>query len=228
MTFWEFLNHWWNLPYLVMLGLVGVFFALQAVGLLAHAAEADHDVHVDGDGAPDGIHHEADGDSDADHGADAGDHHSLSGVLGVGRVPFMVIWLTLFIFAGFTGIFVNRVLQVRAGTYATWFFPLSLLAALAVGLLAVRFAARAVGRLVDTGGRGASSRSELSGAVGVVASPRLDSRFGEVRVRDFRGEELIVHGHVGEREEVLEQGAKVVLIELEKETGLFHVAAVKE
>ena len=37
MTFWQFLNQWWNLPYLVMLGLVGVFFLMQAVGLVAHA-----------------------------------------------------------------------------------------------------------------------------------------------------------------------------------------------
>ena len=27
--FAEFVNHWWNLPFLVMLGLVVVFFALQ-------------------------------------------------------------------------------------------------------------------------------------------------------------------------------------------------------
>lgn len=29
MTFWQFLNQWWNLPCLVLLGLVGVSFALQ-------------------------------------------------------------------------------------------------------------------------------------------------------------------------------------------------------
>ena len=232
MTFWQFLNHWWNLPYLVMLGLVGVFFALQAIGLVADAAEADHDVDVDheidadADGAPDGIHHEAHGDSDAHHHGD--DDHALATFLGVGRVPFMVVWLTLFIFAGFTGLFVNRVLQVRTGTYRAWFFPVSLLAALGVGLLAVRFTAKGIGRLVDTGGRGAPARSDLSGAVGVVASPFLDSRFGEVRVRDWRGEELIVHGHVGDREDVLERGAKVVLMDLEKDTGLFQVAAFKE
>jgi hypothetical protein len=221
-TFWQFLNQWWNLPYLVMLGLVGVFFVVQALGLLAHVAEADHD----GDVEAGEFHPDADGDSDADH--DGADEHSLAAFLGVGRVPFMVVWLTLFIFAGFTGLFVNRVLQVRTGGYAGWFFPLSLLASLSVGVIAVRFAVRTIGRLVDTGGRGASSRSELSGALGVVASPRLDSRFGEVRVRNSRGDELIVHGHLAEEEDAVEQGARVVLIELEKETGLFHVAPVKE
>jgi YqiJ-like protein len=247
-TFWAFLNHWWNLPYLVMLGLVAVFFTLQALGLLAHAAEADHD--LDADGAADGGgadgHAGTDGGADADADVDGGaaehdlpdedgdahgegEHgHALAAFFGVGRVPFMVVWLTLFIFAGFTGLFLNRILQARAGEYRAWFFPLSLLGALGVGVMSVRLAARAVGKLVDVGGRGASTRRELSGRVGVVASPLLDGKFGEVRVRDPRGNELIVHGHLGEGEKPLRQGDEVVLIELENESGLFHVAALKE
>ena len=34
MDFWSFLNHWWNLPSLVMLGSCAAFLLLQAVGLL--------------------------------------------------------------------------------------------------------------------------------------------------------------------------------------------------
>ena len=51
MSFWAFLNHWWNLPWLVMLGLVGVFFALQLAGLAGHASDsdADHDADLDHD-----------------------------------------------------------------------------------------------------------------------------------------------------------------------------------
>lgn len=47
MSFVAFLNHWWNLPFLVMLGLCGVFFVLQAIGLLG--GDADHDVDTDTD-----------------------------------------------------------------------------------------------------------------------------------------------------------------------------------
>jgi hypothetical protein len=261
-TFWVFLNHWWNLPYLVMLGLVGAFFGLQAVGLVAHAAQdtdaadghvggADGaDVDADGldggaggheadavDGGDGGEHVDADASGDAAHQAPDGDGHvdgqagqgqGLAAFFGVGRVPFMVVWLTLFIFAGFTGLFVNRVLLARAGEYHGWFFPVSLAGALGVGAVSVRLAARSVSRLVDVGGRGASTRRELAGAVGVVASPVLDARFGEVRVRDPRGNELIVHGHVADGERVLRQGDEVVLIELDNESGLFHVAALKE
>src|SRR5262249_53613371 len=148
-TFWQFLNHWWNLPYLVMLGLAGVYFALQAVGVLADAASSDSDVahEVDHD-----VDHDLD--HDADHESDQ--EHALAEFLGVSRVPFMVVWLTLFIFAGFTGLFLNRVLQVRTGGYAGWFLPLSLLRSLGVGLFSVRFAAVAVRMLVDTAGRGAA------------------------------------------------------------------------
>src|SRR5215831_7061574 len=149
-----------------MLGLVAVFFAMQTLGLVAH--DADHDQDVD---------HEAE------------ESFSLAAFLGIGRVPFMVVWLTLFIFAGFTGLFFNRI--ASASGYRPWMFPLSLLASAIAGIVSVRFASRAVGKLVDTGGRGSSRREELTGAIGVVASPRLDATFGEVRIRDPRGNELI-------------------------------------
>jgi hypothetical protein len=220
MGFWTFLNRWWNLPYLVMLGLVGVFFLLQAVGYAAHGdSELDHDVDHD-------IEHDCDADHDheVDHDVDGEDGEPQGSILGAVRVPFMVVWLTSFIFAGFTGIFVNRVLQVKTGGYAPWFFPLSLVAALGAGGAAVRFVSRGVAKLVDTGGRGAPRRREFSGAVGVVASATLDASFGEVRVMDARGNELIVHGRLEAGEAPLAQGAKVVLLELDVGTGLFHVA----
>jgi len=229
-AFWQFLNQWWNLPYLVMLGLVGVFFLMQAVGFVAHAAGSEHEADCGGADHDADVAHEADADhdADADHGHDADHDHGFAAFFGIGRVPFMVVWLTLFIFAGFTGIFLNRVLQVRAGEYRAWFFPFSALASLGVGAVSVRFAASAIAKLVDVGGRGAAARRELSGAVGVVASPVLDDKFGEVRVHDSRGNELIVHGHLGEGEGKLKQGDKVVLIELENDSGLFQVAALKE
>jgi len=227
-TFWQFLNQWWNLPYLVMLGLVAVFFAMQAVGLFAHVTGSDHDSDLDHDSAVDSEAADGTADHDAGHDHDTDHDHGIGSFFGVGRVPFMVVWLTLFIFTGFSGVLLNRILQVRTGAYRPWFFPLSLLAALGVGLVAVKFAASGIAKIVDVGGRGASARRELSGAVGVVASPVLDGKFGEVRVRDSRGNELIVHGRLGEGDDALKQGDKVVLIEMENDSGLFHVAALRE
>jgi hypothetical protein len=220
MTFWQFLNQWWNLPYLVALGLVGVFFVLQLFGFAAHAFAGDQEIDLDGDGVPD---HDVDTGHDFDSENEA---FSIGAFLGVGRVPFLVVWLTLFIFAGFTGLFLNRVLQVGAGAYRGWFFPLSLAGALAVGIVAVRVAAKGVAKLVDVGGRGASARKDLRGRIGVVASATLDAQFGEIRVRDARGEELIVHGRLDGTEKVLERGAQVVLVDLQDE-GVFTVTSIQ-
>jgi hypothetical protein len=220
MTFWQFLNQWWNLPYLVALGLVGVFFVLQLFGFAAHAFAGDQEIDLDGDGVPD---HDVDTGHDVDTEQDA---FSIGAFLGVGRVPFLVVWLTLFIFAGFTGLFLNRVLLAGAGAYRGWFFPLSLAGALAVGVLAVRVAAKGVAKLVDVGGRGASARKDLRGRIGVVASATLDAQFGEIRVRDARGEELIVHGRLDGTEKVLERGAQVVLVDLQDE-GVFTVTGIQ-
>src|SRR5690242_4025176 len=105
MGFLAFLDHWWNLPFLVALGLVAVFFVLQLVGLFG-----DHD--ADGDGEPDG---------DADDDVSA----SVLAFFGVGRVPFMIVWVTLFLFGGFSGIFLNRVVDVTTGGhYRGWHFVL--------------------------------------------------------------------------------------------------------
>jgi hypothetical protein len=234
-SFWAFLNHWWNLPFLVMLGLCGAFFLLQAIGLLGalgdHDVDADHDLDIDHD--VDADHDlDADADADADAGANGGltaGWHEVLSFLGVGRVPFMVVWVTLFLFGGFTGIFVNRVLFVRAdGVYrAPWFVGVCL-AALVVGLVGVRLFSRLAARLVDVGGRGAAQKHELRGKIGVVASPVLDGRHGEIRVVDDHGNELLLHGCLRDGEAALAHGAKVVLVSYDEVKELFWAAACPE
>jgi hypothetical protein len=229
--FGAFLNHWWNLPFLVMLGLCGAFFLLQAIGLLGgednHEVDVDHDVDVDADADA-----QVDGDADADAAGGGGmtaAWHEVLGFLGVGRVPFMVVWVTLFLFGGFTGIFLNRVLFVRAeGHYRGWWFLFVSCAALAIGLLGVRLFSRLAARLVDVGGRGASTKQELAGKIGVVASPILDARHGEIRVHDDLGNELLLHGCVRAGEAPLGRGAKVVLVSYDGDRQLFWATACPE
>lgn len=238
MSFAAFLNHWWNLPFLVMLGLCGAFFLLQIIGLLGadadHDVDVDHDVHVEaGGGGEDGAGADSDADADAQSdvqsgGAAAGWHEALS-FFGVGRVPFMVVWVTLFLFGGFSGIFFNRVLFVRAdGAYhAGWFIGVCV-AALLIGLIGVRLFSRLAARLVDVGGRGAATKREMTGKIGVVASPVLDARFGEIRVQDDRGNELLLHGCVRDGEKPLVHGAKVVLVSYDGERELYWATACPE
>jgi hypothetical protein len=236
MSFAAFLNHWWNLPFLVMLGLCGVFFLLQIVGIVGGSADHDvapeHDVDVDAD-----VDHDVD--ADADHDVDADGEsggggvtaawHEVLGFLGVGRVPFMVVWVTLFLFSGFSGVFVNRVLFVRSGgDYRAWWFFLVVLVSLLVGLAGVRFFSKLAARLVDVGGRGAVAKHELAGKIGVVASATLDAKYGEIRIHDDRGIELLVHGCVRAGEPSIERGAKVVLVSFDAERELFWAAACPE
>jgi hypothetical protein len=147
----------------------------------------------------------------------------------VGRVPFMVVWVTLFLFGGFTGLFVNRVLFVRAdGNYRGWWLLPVLGAALVVGLIAVRFFSRLAARLVDIGGRGAATKQELIGKIGVVASPVLDARHGELRVHDDRGNELLLHARLPANEAALSRGSKVVLVSYDEDKQLYWAAACPE
>jgi len=210
--FFQFLNHWFNLPYLVMLGLVAAFFLLQLVGLVGHDGDADVDHDVDAD---------ADGDADAD--ADGGALHGTLSFLGVGRVPFMVVWGSLFIFAGFAGIFFNRVMFVRRdGNYPGWLFAVSLLFALVVALFFTRISVRLAGKLVDTGGRGSARKHELVGTIGVVASATVDARFGEIRVSDRARNEMLVHARLQDGPP-LARGQAVVLIDYDEGKELFIV-----
>ena len=222
MSFFTFLNNWWNFPYLVMLGLVAVFFVLQLFGLFGHGdADHDADVDADADAAAAAAH---DHDHDHDHDADGG-HASVLAFFGVGRVPFMVIWVTLFLFAGFSGLFLNRVYVAQTGGYAGWFFLVSLLAALVVGLVGVKIFSGLAAKLVDTGGKGASAKRELVGKMGVVASAHIDAKFGEVRVHDATGTEILIHARLQGGDAPLARGAKVVLVEFDPDTELFWATA---
>jgi hypothetical protein len=219
-----FLNHWWNLPFLVMLGLVGVFFVMQLIGLAAHD-DADLDGDADADGDAD---HDADHDADGDgHAADFGFWHGVTSFFGIGRVPFMVVWVTFFIFAGFAGLTFNRVVAAR-GPYPTWAFALALVVAAVIGAAGVRLFSRLAGRFVDVGGRGSVRKHELCGRVGVVASATVDDRFGEVRVHDDAGNELLVHGRLAAGEAALARGTRLVLIDYDPGKELFWVAALPE
>ena len=215
MGFWGFLNHGWNLPYLVMLGLVAVFLVLQLVGL-AGGGDADVDVHA-----------EADLDADLVHGAHA-EGGGVLGFFGVGRAPLMVVWVTFCLFAGFTGIAFNRWVYERwEGQYPDWAFPVSGVLSCVAGLVAMRLFSGLAARLIDMGGRGSTKKHELAGRRGVVASAQLDARFGEVRVQDARGNELLIHARLDAGDEAaLKRGDRVVLVDYDAERGLFRASAL--
>ena len=259
MGFAWFFNQWWNLPYLAALDLVGLWMAAQAVGFLSHGSSSEHEADVDtdsvsdadGDGVPaaaQGHEHAHEGGEEHGHGDaeidndDDGDGalrfggHGLLGFLGIGQVPSTVVWVSLSLFFGFAGLFTNRFLGGLQGGYRIGYFPLSLLGALLLGAVATRLVAKTMHRFVDLGGRGSTRRHELEGRPGTVASARLDGEFGEVRVKDGRGHELLVHARLAEsvvatdaaaaqsQQQWVQQGAQVVLVSYDAGTELFTAA----
>ena len=232
MTFWSFLNHWWNLPSLVMLGSCAAFLLLQAVGLIGGGD--DHELDLEAHDALEAdVDHETDLDQDVDRELDSDADegalwHEALGFLGAGRVPFMVVWTSLFLCAGFAGIFLNRSVFLLAGGYSGWWFvPLQALA-LGCGVIGARLSSKLVGRIVDVGGHGATKKHELTGRLGVVASAVCNERFGEIRIKDARGNELLVHGRVAAGEAPLARSASVVLVDFDAERELFSVVAGPE
>ena len=109
------------------------------------------------------------------------------------------------------------------GGYPGWLFAFAALCSLIVGLAATRIAARLAGKLVDTGGRGSSRKHELVGSIGVVASARVDERFGEIRVSDRAGNEMLVHARLGAYAPPLSRGESVVLVDYEEGQEQFLV-----
>lgn len=215
MGFWGFLNQGWNLPYLVMLGLVAVFLVLQLLGLLG-GGHADADLPT-----------EADLDTDLAHGPHAEGGGSVLSFFGVGRAPLMVVWVTFCLFAGFAGIAFNRwIYESGQGQYPGWAFPVSLLLSCVAGLAAMRLFSGLAARLIDMGGRGSTKKHELAGQLGVVASAQLDARFGEIRVQDPRGNELLVHARLDAGDAALKRGDRVVLVDYDAERGLFRASAL--
>jgi hypothetical protein len=206
-AFITFLNHWWNLPYLVMLALVAIFFIMQLVGL---AGDHGHGHGGDHDGA---IQHDA--------------AHATLAWFGVGKVPLFVVWVTLFVFAGFTGLIMNRIMYLEAGAVPAWYFAVTVVVALVVGLGGVRLFAGAAAKFLRLDGPGSTSKHTLAGRAGVVASPVLDGRHGEVRVHDGASE-ILVHGKLHDGEPALKMGARVVLVDYDPKSELFWVTAAPD
>lgn len=200
-----YLTSWGNAPFSIAIGVAALFSLLQVTGLLGLIAgggdgESDHD--VDG-GAEGGGEADADHDVDADHDADADGDHDGEGEgrglaatalepLGLGKIPFSMVWQTFALAFAMTGLAVNsRYLGVPGGAPVytlLWTMPASTVAGYAV----TAAVARVFGPIFSSKGQEATTRAQLVGQMGVVISSKVDHAFGEVRIRDKTGHDLRV------------------------------------
>ncbi len=203
----QFLTAWANAPFTIAFGVAASVALLQASGALSLLAD-DADNDVDGDVDHD-VEADADGDADADHDADEPSYLEL---LGVGRIPFALVWQTGAIAFAITGLALNA--RYFGGgepppITLLWTMPSSIVAALG----SIAGAARLLGPLFTP--REATSRHALVGRAGVVISSRVTNEFGEVRLNDDHGHQVRLICRLAEGVEPPREGAQVVVVEVE-------------
>jgi membrane protein implicated in regulation of membrane protease activity len=233
-----FLIAWANVPFAIAAGVAALFALLQVTGVLGLIAgggdgdghaEVDHDVDAD-------VDHDVDADADADHDAehdhDAGDRGwgaAAIAPLGIGKIPFSVIWQTYALAFAAIGIGLNlRYLGTAAAVplvSLAWTIPASLLG----GYVAVALVARLLGPVLSSKDQEATSRAQLVGQIGVVISSQVDQEFGEVRIRDKSGHDVRVICKLpkGAAKPVREHES-VVVIDYEPERGELLVEAFED
>jgi hypothetical protein len=204
-----YLTSWGNAPFSIAVGVAALFSLLQVTGVLGLIAggEGDSDHDVDGGDAAGGgdgggetdadVDHDVDAehDADADHDAD-GESRGIAATalepLGLGKIPFSMVWQTFALAFAMTGLAINsRFLGVAGGAPVytlLWTMPASTVA----GYAATAAVARVFGPVFSSKGQEATTRAQLVGQMGVVISSKVDHAFGEVRIRDKTGHDLRV------------------------------------
>ena len=226
---------WANLPYAIAFTVAVLFALLQMTGVLGlltdgdHEGDHDHDVDADADHDVD-----ADADADADHDGDAdvdGDHDLGDKILidlGVGRVPFSLIWQTFAMAFGVAGLAINAIHLGRGGALSAgtlvWTIPLALLFAYGV----TRVASRLLGRVIANPDQEATSRQGLVGTTGIVISTRINDEFGEVRVKDRTGHFVHIVCRTREGEPPIPAGREIVIVEYNPDNGRLFVAPLDD
>lgn len=234
---------WYNAVFVAFFG-VGLFFTLLQVIGLGGEADADADVDMDADADVDvdmdadldadvDADMDADMDADADVDADADAAHvhvagagvgftgALAQLLGLGKVPMSVSLMVLCYTVGVTGWISNDLLTGRFESPSTM-FPISLLAALVVGFVVLRFFTAFMGRYVPSFSTSAVTDRQLVGLTGATTLP-VDERTGQVAVHDKYGTLHTVRCRVREGGKPIAKNTKVVLASYEPDRNMFIV-----
>lgn len=182
---------WYNFPFLVALACSVLFALLQIIGGIGdHDADVDvhADAHVDvhadvhADVHTDVEHPDAHGDVDAD-----GDvFGAILSVLGVGRVPLMLVLMAFLSTFGISGLIANLFIVDATTSYPGWAFVVVLLVSLMLGVVLGGRISRLFGRLAPDSST-AITLEQLVGRVGIVVSPSVSPTYGRVQVRDVYG-----------------------------------------
>lgn len=222
-----FITSWYNLPFTIMLGLCVLAAILQLIGLDTDGnadADLDFDADVDVDADIDAdVDVDADGDMDAD---DIPGALALLAFLGVGKAPLLVVLVILFGSIGAFGWTLNSVIQSIFSTYPGWGLTAVFPIALILGSYISSRIARAIGRALPSVSTTATAATGLIGRRGTVISPRVDQKYGLVRVRDDGGTLINVFA-ISHDNEPISGKSEVALVDYDADKKLYTVAPIQ-
>lgn len=182
-------------------------------------ADVDADAEVETDAEVDGEHHYDK--SVHVHADNIGLSTGLLGLLGVGRVPFSVVLMTLLVLWGLIGLITNSFLWPTIDS--PWLMLLIAVPVAALGSVAGTGAfARLMGRFMPLDESTARPKRYLVGLVG-EALYTIDERFGMVVVKNASGDRYQVPCRVGPGSPPIGKGRAVLLVDYEADEDIFRV-----
>jgi len=204
----EFLNYlivsynvWFTAP-------LAIVFLLALFRLITGAmdfGDVDTDVDMDADLDMDA---DADVDADIDTGTQSPSFGDVFGFLNVGRVPLMIVLMSLLVTWGIFGLIANAFLNIPGNPHRVW---ISCIIALCCCFLGTRYISIGLSKLFPESEK-AVRDTQLLGLRGRVISGQITTTFGTARVQVPDGPELTVSCRTEPDEATPVKGDTVVLI----------------
>ncbi len=221
----EFLNYlivsynvWFTAPIAIVFLLALFRLATGAMDFGDVDTDVDMDVDVDAD-----VDIGADADVDADmevhtdtQGSAFGD---VFGFLNVGRVPLMIVLMSLFVTWGISGLIANAFLNIPENPHWVW---ISCIIAFFCCFLGTRYISIGLSKLFPESEK-AISDIQLLGLSGRVISGQITTTFGTARVQVPDGPELTVSCRAKPDEVTPVKGDTVILINYDQTKRIFDV-----
>ena len=223
----EFLNYlivsynvWFTAPIAIVFLLALFRLATGAMDFGDVDTDVDMDADIDIDADVD-LDVDADVDADMDvhtsaHGSAFGD---MFGFLNVGRVPLMIVLMSLFVTWGISGLIANAFLNIPENPHRVW---ISCIIAFFCCFLGTRYISIGLSKLFPESEK-AISDIHLLGLSGRVISGQITTTFGTARVRVPDGPELTVSCRAESDEATPVKGDTVILVNYDRTRRIFDV-----
>ena len=213
----EFLNYlivsynvWFTAPLAIVFLLALFRLATGAMDFGDVDADADMEADIDAD---------ADVDADMEASTQGTSFGDVFGFLNVGRVPLMIVLMSLFVTWGIFGLIANALLNIPENPDRVW---LSCIIAFFCCFFGTRYISIALSKLFPESER-AISDVQLLGLSGRVISGQITTTFGTARVQVPDGPELTVSCRSEPDAVTPIKGDTVILINYDRGKRIFDV-----